>query len=227
MGLSEGTPKCILPDHLGRADYHGPFVNQAARYADAAAHGGQIVTDTQLAERIIAAWRTIAKDRGEHFLTVSRQQMQPQPQPQQQRHQQQQQQQQQQLAPITGRLVKSMSADIGLLRGPAAAATAAANLHSRHSAQLAYVTTATPQPTPFLQPVGTGPLLVECCWLGSFLYKGNPKPLEMVCFAASALAGRSYPATSPGGKGVRVVQRVGVMDQVSVPLPTTLMRWGV
>ena len=45
MGLCEGCPKSILPDHMGRADYHGASVNQAARYMDAAAHGGQIACE--------------------------------------------------------------------------------------------------------------------------------------------------------------------------------------
>ena len=28
MGVCEGTPQAMLPDHLGRADYHGAAVNQ-------------------------------------------------------------------------------------------------------------------------------------------------------------------------------------------------------
>ena len=35
MGVCEGQPKTIAPDHMGRADYHGTSVNQAARYMDA------------------------------------------------------------------------------------------------------------------------------------------------------------------------------------------------
>lgn len=31
IGLSEGAPKTIAPDHLGRADYHGHHVNMASR----------------------------------------------------------------------------------------------------------------------------------------------------------------------------------------------------
>lgn len=30
-GFSEGSPNAILPDHMGRADYAGAFVNRAAR----------------------------------------------------------------------------------------------------------------------------------------------------------------------------------------------------
>ena len=45
MGLCEGCPKAILPDHMGRAVYHGASVNQAARYMDAAAHGVQIACE--------------------------------------------------------------------------------------------------------------------------------------------------------------------------------------
>ena len=35
MGLCEGFPTSIMPDHQGRADYHGTSVNQAARFMDA------------------------------------------------------------------------------------------------------------------------------------------------------------------------------------------------
>lgn len=35
MGVCEGHPKSIIPDHLARADYHGASVNQSARYMDA------------------------------------------------------------------------------------------------------------------------------------------------------------------------------------------------
>eukprot|EP00878_Enallax_costatus_P024842 GHUV01026534.1.p1 GENE.GHUV01026534.1~~GHUV01026534.1.p1 ORF type:complete len:250 (+),score=36.52 GHUV01026534.1:253-1002(+) len=150
MGLCEGQPKCILPDHMGRADYHGPFVNQAARYADAAAHGGQIATDLQLANKIITHW---------HSTTTT--------------------------------------------------AATAANPSEQDT---------------LISPQGASlkPVVVDCSWLGSFLYKGNPQPIEMVCFAAADLAGRSYPAAAPGGKGMRLVQRVDVMDRVVVGLPAVL-----
>ena len=35
MGVCEGSPASIMPDHLGRADYHGASINQAARFMDA------------------------------------------------------------------------------------------------------------------------------------------------------------------------------------------------
>jgi hypothetical protein len=43
---------CCLLLGQGRADYHGPGVNLAARITDAAAAGGQVVTNSELAERI-------------------------------------------------------------------------------------------------------------------------------------------------------------------------------
>jgi hypothetical protein len=52
MGACEGVPRGILCDHVGRVDYHGASVNQAARYMDAAAHGGQVVCDAGLAEGV-------------------------------------------------------------------------------------------------------------------------------------------------------------------------------
>ena len=53
MGLAKGQPRSIMPDHVGRADYHGVSVNNAARYCAVAAHGGQIVLEQALAEFII------------------------------------------------------------------------------------------------------------------------------------------------------------------------------
>jgi hypothetical protein len=35
MGVCEGTPRAVLPDYSGRADYTGANVNQAARFMDA------------------------------------------------------------------------------------------------------------------------------------------------------------------------------------------------
>ena len=37
MGVCEGSPASIMPDHMGRADYHGASINQAARIMDAGA----------------------------------------------------------------------------------------------------------------------------------------------------------------------------------------------
>ena len=34
MGLCEGVPGSIMPNHAGRADYNGACVNQAARFMD-------------------------------------------------------------------------------------------------------------------------------------------------------------------------------------------------
>lgn len=42
IGLAEGSPRCITPDHMGRADFHGAAINTAARYMEVAAHGGQV-----------------------------------------------------------------------------------------------------------------------------------------------------------------------------------------
>lgn len=42
MGVCEGSPRSIIPDHMGRADFHGAAINTAARYMEVAAHGGQV-----------------------------------------------------------------------------------------------------------------------------------------------------------------------------------------
>ena len=43
MGVCEGVPGSIMPDHMGRADYHGASVNQAARFMDAGEGQGATV----------------------------------------------------------------------------------------------------------------------------------------------------------------------------------------
>ena len=35
MGICEGSPASIMPDHLGRADYNGASIKQAAKIMDA------------------------------------------------------------------------------------------------------------------------------------------------------------------------------------------------
>ena len=56
MGVCEGCPRTISPDHLGRADFQGASVNQAARYMAAAAHGGMIACELSLAQRVLQEW---------------------------------------------------------------------------------------------------------------------------------------------------------------------------
>lgn len=43
---------------LYRADYHGSSINQAARYMDAAAHGGQIACELDLALAVVQHWNS-------------------------------------------------------------------------------------------------------------------------------------------------------------------------
>ena len=57
MGVCEGVPRAIVPDHLGRADYYGECINSAARYMSGAAHGGQIVLQEKLGSRVVAGWK--------------------------------------------------------------------------------------------------------------------------------------------------------------------------
>lgn len=56
MGMCHGCPRAIVPDHNGRADYHGASINSAARYMDAAAHGGQLVCEEETAAAMINKW---------------------------------------------------------------------------------------------------------------------------------------------------------------------------
>uniref|UniRef100_A0A383VNF8 Guanylate cyclase domain-containing protein n=1 Tax=Tetradesmus obliquus TaxID=3088 RepID=A0A383VNF8_TETOB len=76
MGLAEGPPHSVLPDHSGRANYSGPSVIRAARFMDAAAHGGQVVTNLELVRRLTMGW--VAQQREEPHLQQQQQQQQQQ-----------------------------------------------------------------------------------------------------------------------------------------------------
>ncbi|KAK9800253.1 hypothetical protein WJX73_007523 [Symbiochloris irregularis] len=57
MGMCEGTPTSVTP-HItsGRTDYWGPFVNRAARFANATARGGQIMAPLSVARALVEMW---------------------------------------------------------------------------------------------------------------------------------------------------------------------------
>jgi class 3 adenylate cyclase len=52
MGVCKGRPRSLVANEEGRADYFGASVNQAARYMDAAACGGQVACEIQLIEAV-------------------------------------------------------------------------------------------------------------------------------------------------------------------------------
>ena len=66
MGVCEGVPGSIMPDHMGRADYHGASVNQAARFMDAGEEGGGSVWATGMTNEVSIdqAARFMAADEG-------------------------------------------------------------------------------------------------------------------------------------------------------------------
>ena len=56
MGIYEGQPTSVCPHSTsGRCDYWGPFVNRAARFANAAARGGQILAPAAVGRALIQA----------------------------------------------------------------------------------------------------------------------------------------------------------------------------
>lgn len=63
---------------------------------------------------------------------------------------------------------------------------------------------------------------VQAHHLGSFKFKGNPEPLQMVNVMLAGLAGRSYffPKDPPKGKGNRVAANEGLAGVAVAPLPT-------
>ena len=56
MGVYEGVPTSVRPHSTsGRCDYWGPFVNRAARFSNAAAHGGQILVPAAVGQALVLA----------------------------------------------------------------------------------------------------------------------------------------------------------------------------
>ena len=56
MGVYEGVPTSVRPHTTsGRCDYWGPFVNRAARFSNAAAHGGQIMVSAAVGQAFVLA----------------------------------------------------------------------------------------------------------------------------------------------------------------------------
>ncbi|KXZ47811.1 hypothetical protein GPECTOR_32g423 [Gonium pectorale] len=70
IGVCEGSPRSVIPDHIGRADYHGASINQAARFMDAAAHGGMVALEASLALKVMAEWQAAEAGGGEAGLAV-------------------------------------------------------------------------------------------------------------------------------------------------------------
>jgi hypothetical protein len=284
MGMCEGVPKCILPDHVGRADYHGSFVNQAARYADAAAHGGQIVTDVALAEKVLQAWQrsavatiggaAVAGDIGRNEGG--------------------------ELAPahctangvsdssnqgdVNGALCSGrvalgaleessradceveswisacdayhMSADnmlldaasalgytssscsmepltlLGHSTGPPTAAGAAAAAGGGGLRAEPRVLSSSPlppgeclrlvSPCTVRREQQVANVQVEAHNLGTYVFKGDPGPINMVVFYARVHLGRKFPSHAPKGKGFRVKRQQGVLGAAMVELPASL-----
>ena len=253
MGLCEGSPSSITPSGEGRAEYHGALVSQAGRYADGAAHGGQIVADVGLAVKVLRSWRlsssSSSRDDGgggdggggaSGELLVGHSQssssfVRSAAVADEQLQQSQQKQQQQPWGSISApnevvcssNSRRDLDTDNALLSSHLPVADEgslpcflayAAESHRDSSATV----------PPGSGSSNTGPaasptaVAVDLTWLGSYLFKGNPNPLEMVGFSPGCLTGRSYPAEPPKGKGLRVVQRVGVMDRILVRLPAVV-----
>lgn len=177
-----------------RADYHGAFVNLAARYASVAAQGGQLVTDAELARSVLTLWR-----REQGCPSSS------------------------QAAGSSSNVVPPAAASSSLApcsqKAPAPATSGPWEVHiKKYSDQClaegAAVSSAAAAGTKLSADVA-----VECGFLGSFLFKGNPSPVCMVSFTPGVLSGRQYTPAGPAShKGVRLLQQVGVMDQLLLQL---------
>lgn len=246
LGLSW---RVTCADHMGRADYLGPVVNQAARVCDAAAHGGQVAVEQGLARKVLQHW------------TSSRQQQQPHAAPcdaaaaaqsnppaAAMEHWHRGRQQREHCSAASGTLPANgtAAAHAFKMQGPDSApcdaaavsdvnAMGASLIDSKPTGDFVAVTVASPtkqqdgvsgamrgvkHPSGSPQHVPHVPVQVVVQQLGSFLLKGCAKSLHMVNFTPQSLAGRQYPEGPPKGKGVRLAHSHGVMGVATVLLPS-------
>lgn len=176
--LPAALPARVHADHMGRADYLGPVVNQAARVCDAAAHGGQIALQQGLGMKVLQHWRS--------------QEMQP-------------------CAQHRKRFDAAAATDC--LQQPAAGT--ACDIPPSH------LVSQVPESGAEVVDMSSSHDAVEVVMqqLGSFLFKGCAKSMQMVNFTTQKLAGRKYPAQPPQGKGVRLAQSSGTLEVATVCLP--------
>jgi hypothetical protein len=216
MGLFEGSPTAIMPDSMGRADYFGACVNTAARFADAAAHGGQIVTDAALAKQVLHLWRQQQQQQMTSSCGGSAASssglVQPSTSQPASSSSKPQQQQQEHIPPSQ---LAAAGAAASILEQTAAATPEPGSPTSPAAAAAGKL----PAAAAAAAGLGTITVPVEVHWLGSFMFKGSPRSFDMVGLLPSCLAGRQFAAEAPKGKGLRVAVRQGLAERGLVLLP--------
>jgi hypothetical protein len=100
------------------------------------------------------------------------------------------------------------------------------------AATVAAAAAAAAGPSPLTSDITPSPCVqltavpVDLQHLGSYLFKGSPRPVGMVALIPALLSGRSFNEAGPQGKGLRVVQRVGSMGSATVMLPAAVDQLG-
>lgn len=166
---------------MGRADYLGPVVNQAARVCDSAAHGGQVALEEGLGRSVLQHW-----------------------------HKQQQQQHAAGEPDAAALSDASTACQVGAVQDAGNQPAAGVRSSARPDAGTGGAASAS---------AGRVQVQVSVQQLGCFLFKGCAKSLQMLHFTPQKLAGRTFPAEPPRGKGVRLSYLPGLVEVASVSLP--------
>jgi hypothetical protein len=182
----------------------------AYRFADAAAQGGRLVTDAELASKILQHWQQQQQQQHDHTSSVlqhsASQSFDSSGTP----------------IPINSSSDRSTAATPSpMVASSAAATTAAAAAAAAAAGPDTLSSDVTPSPSVQLTAVS-----VDVQHLGSYLFKGSPRPVDMVALSPALLSGRSFNEAGPQGKGLRVVQRVGSMGSATVMLPAAVEQVG-
>ena len=209
IGIAEGHLRSITPDWTGRADCHGPSVNQAARFMDAAAWGGQIALEEGVAMRAMEAMVEIShklSDKGADEIVGESQSSQFQEVPPE-------------MVQEASLIHMTSPPSFNLTSMPSFSCS---NNHHSHLSKPALLDLQrTPSavtisigsnghPKPIWEPPNASHLLpldlftLVAQRLGRFSFKGSDEVLSMVNITPASLLSRQFPPDAPKGKGERV-----------------------
>ena len=217
IGIAAGHLRRIAADWTGRADVHGDSVNQAARFMDAAAWGGQIALEESLAVNVMESMRVTSMSYF-HQLTagdlnfsnssysndeiaLAQPPLALSPI---------------QLQEITPEVAQEAKLEVSTTIDPQGSQRPSKATPSALSGSFS-LRKKSAKPSndtwelPDHQHLQADPLTLVCEKLGRFTFKGSDEILDMVNLSPTSLLARPYPSDAPQGKG----------ERVSLPSPPT------
>ena len=210
MGIAEGHLRRIAADWTGRADCHGDSVNQAARFMDASAWGGQVALEEGVAVKAMKAMmlslcdHQATAEQDPHFDkgSYSRDEIalaQPPSNSTQEIHPD---------------VAEEASLSLEVFASPFSFNHPGSSRPSKLSPSTlsgsnSFTKVLKPSAARWILPASQhllqdDPFTLTCQSLGRFSFKGSDEILTMVNLTPASLLARHYPPEAPTGKGERV-----------------------